>query len=237
MRLRVGTSGFSYAGWKGHFYPEKLKNAEMLAYYATRLDTVEINNTFYRMPKRELLEGWAAKVGEDFSFVLKASQRITHRRRLADCGEEMGYLAEVSSVLGERRGPMLFQLPPHFKKDVETLTGFLELIPTDVQAAFEFRNASWFDDEVYEALRAGGAALVVSDTGKIEGGPPVVPTAGFGYLRLRQESYDDAALADWAKRVAEQPWGSAHVFFKHEDEGAGPKMAERFREVFEESTC
>jgi uncharacterized protein YecE (DUF72 family) len=231
VQVRVGTSGFSYKEWKGPFYPEKLKNAEMLAYYAGRLDTVEINNTFYRMPRRELLEGWAAKVPESFSFVLKAPQRITHRKRLDDCAEELAYLVEVSSVLGERRGPMLFQLPPYFKKDVERLAGFLALVPSDVRAAFEFRNASWFDDETYDALREGGAALVVSDTGKTEEGPPVVPTAGFGYLRLRREGYDDDALRAWADTVRAQPWESVHVFFKHEEAGAGPKMAEQFGQL------
>ncbi len=226
MRARVGTSGYSYKEWKGHFYPEKIKPAEMLAYYATRLETVEINNTFYRMPRKEMLATWAGQVPENFSFVLKASRRITHQQRLKDSQESLSYLLDAASVLEGRLGPILFQMPPYFKKDVAVLRDFLELLPEGRRGAFEFRNASWFDDEVYDVLRAGGGALVVADSGKDEE-PKKVATAGFGYLRLRREDYDDDALNSWASWIREQPWEAVWVFFKHEDEGAGPRLAAR----------
>ena len=232
MRLRVGTSGYSYKEWKGSFYPEKIKPPEMLAYYAGRLDTVEINNTFYRMPRENVLQTWSDQVPEDFSFVLKASRRITHQKKLVDAGEELDYLMRTSAVLGARLGPMLFQLPPWFKKDTGCLKDFLAQLPSGRQAAFEFRNPSWFDEEVYATLSDGGAALVVSDQKTAD--PPLVATAGFGYFRLRDDGYGEEQLLGWAKRIAGQPWEQVHVFFKHEDDGAGPAMAEQFRELFRE---
>ena len=163
MQVFVGTSGYSYKEWKGTFYPEDLKAADMLRYYAERLTTVEINNTFYRMPKASLLESWAAQVGESFVFVLKGSQRITHMKRLKDAGDSVSYLFETAAVLGSRLGPVFFQLPPSLKKDAPRLRAFLALLPADRRVAFEFRHESWFDDEVYEALRARGAALCAAD--------------------------------------------------------------------------
>lgn len=229
MRVRVGTSGYSYKEWKGPFYPEKIKPSEMLAFYASRLDTVEINNTFYRMPKWEMLSNWAEQVPEDFLFVLKAPRRITHSKKLRDAGDELSYLLDAASAMGDKLGPMLFQLPPYFKKDVPVLRDFLALFPAGRRAALEFRNPSWFDDEVYEALNKAGAALVVSDQKTDD--PPFVPTADFGYLRLRNKGYEDADLERWAARIVAQPWESACVFFKHEDEGAAPKMARQFVEI------
>ncbi|MFQ5845118.1 MAG: DUF72 domain-containing protein [Planctomycetota bacterium] len=231
MNVLVGTSGYSYKEWKGSFYPAKLSPAKMLHHYAQQLPTVEINNTFYRMPTRKLLQGWAEQVPDGFSFALKASQRISHKKRLKECEEDLSYLTETASELGPRLGPMLFQLPPYFKKDTDRLKGFLDLLPEGWRAAFEFRNASWFDDEVYDALRARRAALVVSDTGK-GGEPPVVPTASYGYLRLRREEYDPPALQAWARKIAGQPWEEAHVFFKHEEAGAGPRRAAEFGGLF-----
>ena len=229
MRVRCGTSGYSYKEWKGPFYPVDLPASGMLGYYAGQLDTVEINNTFYRMPTRKLLEGWLEQVGErDFTFVLKASRRISHQKRLGDVGEELSYLLEASALLGKRRGPLLVQTPPFFKKDVERLGGFLEQLPKGLRVAFEFRNASWFDDEIYDALRARNMAWVTSDTDKLEDDAPVVATADYGYLRLRREDYDDAALERWASRVAAQSWKEAFVFFKHEDGGVAPRLAGRF---------
>jgi uncharacterized protein YecE (DUF72 family) len=232
MQVFVGTSGYSYKEWKGTFYPEDLKAADMLRYYAERLTTVEINNTFYRMPKASLLESWAAQVGESFVFVLKGSQRITHLKRLKDAGDSVAYLFETAAVLGSRLGPVFFQLPPSLKKDAPRLRAFLDLLPADRPVAFEFRHESWFDDEVYEALRARGAALCAADTDESgEEGAPVVPTAGFGYLRLRRAAYSDADLLAWADKVRGQAWDRAFVFFKHEDAGKGPAMAARFREL------
>ena len=231
MRLWPGTSGFSYKEWKGSFYPEDLPDSGMLSFYAERFPAVEINNTFYRMPTRKLLEGWAGQVPEGFRFVLKASRKITHQKKLADVGEEVGYLAETSRALGERLGPTLVQLPPFLKKDVPLLAAFLALLPDDFPVAVEFRSSSWFDDDVYAALSEGGAALVVSDTGK--GEPPVVRTAPFGYARLRREDYAEADLEAWAGRLAEPGWEDLFAFFKHEEAGTGPRLAARFRELVE----
>jgi len=229
MRIHAGTSGFSYDEWKGSFYPEDLSAKKRLEYYASQLGTVEINNTFYRTPKASVVEGWRDKVEGEFRFVIKASQRLTHHRRLKDCAEDLGHALEVYRLMGERLGAVLFQLPPSFRKDLERLRAFLGLLPDDLRAAFEFRHASWFDDETYDVLRAGKAALVVSD---VDGAPepPLVPTAGFGYLRLRREAYDDATLATWLERIRAQPWDEAFAFFKHEDGGTGPKLARKFEQ-------
>jgi uncharacterized protein YecE (DUF72 family) len=229
VRLWPGTSGFSYKEWKGSFYPEDLPDSRMLAYYAERFPAVEINNTFYRMPTRKLLEGWAEQVPPDFRFVLKAARRITHQKKLADVGDDVAYLAETSRALGERLGPTLVQLPPYLRRDVPLLTAFLALLPADFRVAVEFRSSSWLDDAVYAALEAGGAALVVSDMG--EGDPPVVRTAPFGYARLRRVDYAEADLATWAERLAEPGWEDLFAFFKHEEAGTGPRLAARFREI------
>jgi len=230
VRTLVGTSGFSYPEWKGNFYPEKLPAKDMLRYYADRFPTVEINNTFYRMPKEELLQAWATQVPDTFTFVIKAPQRITHIKRLNDCGDVLRHLYAVASTLGARLGPLLFQLPPNFKKDVARLQAFLAALPERRRVAFEFRNASWFDDETFDALRAAGVALCVADTGE-EPVAPLVPTADFGYLRLRREAFSDDELREWARRIGEQPWTDAFVFLKHEEEGKGPKMAARLIEL------
>jgi len=230
VTLFVGTSGFSYKEWKGPFYPEKLPASDMLTFYAERLNAVEINNTFYRMPSVKLLEGWSAKVPEGFAFVLKASRRITHMKRLKDAREPLEYLLETSATLGDQRGPMLFQLPPYLKKDVERLDGFCELLPVGFRGAFEFRNDTWFYDQVYDVLRSHGLALVTADMGA-DDLAPVVKTADYGYARLRREAYDAGELEEWAARLTDVGWDDLFVFFKHEDAGAGPRLAQRFREL------
>ena len=229
VQVRIGTSGYSYAEWKGNFYPEKMAAKDMLRFYAERFPTVEINNTFYRMPKEALLQGWAEQVPESFTFVIKASKRITHDKRLKECGDLLTYLFGVTSTLGSRLGPLLFQLPPNFKKDVPRLKSFFDEMPEWRRMAIEFRHASWFDDEVYETLRAQRAALCVADTGE-EPAAPLVATTDWGYLRLRREDFNDKDLRDWARRIREQPWGDAYVFLKHEEEGKGPKLAARLME-------
>ena len=168
MKHWVGTSGFSYKAWKGPFYPEDLPTDQMLEYYAERLGSVEINNTFYRMPNRRTLAGWAERTPDDFRFVLKASQKITHRKRLRGVEDELDYLIPTMGELATKLGPTLIQLPPNMKKDLGRLTGFLDLLPPGFRAAFEFRNESWFDDEVVSTLRERNQALVVADTGKDE---------------------------------------------------------------------
>ncbi len=230
MNVLVGTSGYSYPEWKGNFYPEKMAAREMLRYYSERFPTVEINNTFYRMPTESVLNGWAAQVPESFRFVIKASQRITHFQRLRDCGELLAYLFRVTATLGARLGPLLFQLPPNFKQDVPRLQDFLAAMPERRRVAVEFRHASWFDDATFAALRAQGAALCVADTGE-EPIAPLVATADWGYLRLRREDFSDADLGEWARRIHAQPWGEAFVFMKHEEEGRGPKLAARLTEI------
>ncbi len=233
MKLLVGTSGFAYKEWKGSFYPEELPAGEMLGYYSRRLPAVEINNTFYRLPRESVLARWAEETADGFTFVLKASRRITHFQRLKETDDLLRYLLETAAALGPKLGALLFQLPPNFKADVERLEAFLERLPPRYRAAFEFRHPSWHDEEVYAALRSHGqAALCIADTGS-ESDPPLTATAPWGYLRLRREEYGDAELAAWAARVREQPWEEVYVFFKHEDAGAGPRLAARFRELFE----
>jgi len=230
MRIRTGTSGWSYKEWKGHLYPEKLPAKDMLRFYAARFSTVEVNNSFYRMPTRTTLESWSADVPEDFSFVLKASQRITHIKRLKDVGESVQYLIENSAALGAKLGPYLFQLPPNLRKDLPRLEEFLAQLHAGVRAAVEFRHASWFEDDVYAALASRNAALCLAEAGE-EGDAPFVATADWGYLRLRKVEYAEGDLVTWKERVQAQSWNEAFVFFKHEDAGTGPKLAARFMEI------
>ncbi len=225
MELYCGTSGFSFKEWKGRFYPEKLPANRMLAWYAERLPTVEINNTFYRMPRRSMLEGWAEQVPDTFRFAVKAPRRITHVKQLADCGEEAGYFFETLQALGSRLGVVLLQLPPHSRVGVEKLKAFCELVPDDVATAFEFRHPSWHDDAVFTVLASYGAAWVTADTEGSDTAPELPETGSLTYLRLRGTSYTDGALKAWKARCA--PFERAFVFFKHEDEAAGPAFAER----------
>jgi uncharacterized protein YecE (DUF72 family) len=227
MKVRAGTSGYSYKEWKGTFYPKDLPASGMLAYYSKHFSTVEINNTFYRMPAAKMLLGWADQVPDEFAFVLKAPRRITHDKRLKDVDEDMAYLVKTMAALGRKRGPVLFQLPPFFRKDIACLRGFLGLLSRECPAAMEFRHQSWFDDEVFAVLREHNAALCLADADN-ELEIPFVSTAAWGYLRLRRPEYSDADLGEWAKRVTSQPWKDAFVFFKHEDEGKGPDFAKRF---------
>jgi len=228
MRIRIGTSGFSYKEWKGSFYPEDLPASEMLRFYAGKFSTVEINNTFYRMPTAAVLTGWAEQVPDGFTFALKASQRITHRSRLKDAADSVEFFFRVATTLGDRLGPVLFQLPPNLKKDLPRLTDFLALLPAGSRSAFEFRHASWFDEEVYGALRSAGAALCVAEDEDLA--TPLVATTGWGYLRLRRQDYGPESLGEWARRIREQAWSEAFVYFKHEDEARGPLFAQGIAE-------
>jgi len=231
MEIRAGTSGYSYKEWKGAFYPEKLPAAQMLAFYAERLPCVEINNTFYRMPKRSVLEAWAAQVPESFRFVVKASRRITHFKRLKEVDEELGFLLGNLEVLGPRLGAVLFQLPPNLPCDLERLDRFLALLPETGRYGFELRHPSWHEEPgVAERLAARNAAVVLADSEEAPLGA-IERTASWGYLRLRRANYAPADLAAWAKRVSATAWDDAFVFFKHEDEAAGPRMAEAFLDL------
>jgi len=230
MNLYVGTSGYSYKEWKGTFYPEEMPEKEMLRFYAQRFQTVEINNTFYRMPKPSVLEAWAAEVPDNFKFVLKASQRITHMQRLKNTDDSLAYLLKVASTLKEKLGPLLFQLPPYLKKDVARLRDFLQSLSAERCSAFEFRHQSWFHEEVFELLRQHRTVLCIAEAeNDLE--IPFVSTADWGYLRLRRPDYGDTELKAWAKRVEAQKWRDAFIFFKHEEEGKGPAMAKRFLEL------
>jgi uncharacterized protein YecE (DUF72 family) len=234
MEIFTGTSGFSYTAWRGSFYPPKLPPAQMLGHYAGRLRTVEINNTFYRMPKAEMLTQWATTVPAGFRFAPKAPQQITHRQKLAGSDETVAHFWNALGAFGEKLGPALFQLPPFMKKDVPRLAGFLDLLPSGTRAAFEFRHASWFDDDVYAALSARGAALCLAEADDLQ--TPVVATAPWGYLRLRRTAYDEAALQGWIGRLREKAatWSEAYIYFKHEDAGIGPRLAARFEELWAE---
>ena len=227
MQFFVGTSGYSYKEWKGSFYPEKLPQKEMLRYYAERFGAVEINGSFYRMPTASNLEPWADEVPADFQFAFKAPQAITHFKRLKDAAEATETFQDATSVLKIRRGPLLFGLPPNFKKDLPRLQDFLGQLDRKLRFAFEFRHASWFDEEVFACLRANRVALCTNDEDESPW-TQLVPTTDWGYLRLRREAYTEKALAGWIEKLAAPKWTAAYVFFKHEETGTGPQLATRF---------
>jgi uncharacterized protein YecE (DUF72 family) len=229
MRVVAGTSGFSYKEWHGSFYPDKLPASRMLEFYAERLPAVELNNTFYRMPAEALVQGWDDKSPAHFRFVLKAPRSMTHSRKLADCSEPLARFVSVASRLGAKLGPMLFQLPPFFKQDTERLAAFLGSLPKGARAAFEFRHPSWFDETTFAVLRRHDTALCTADVDDTEA-PPIVPTASFGYLRLRRLDYTPEQLAGWAEQVRRQPFEETYVFFKHEVKA--PALATEFNAHF-----
>ena len=226
-RLLAGASGYSFKEWKGNFYPEKIKAEDMLAYYAERLPTVEINNTFYRMPKTAVLETWAGLTPEHFRFAIKASRRITHISRIKaeSAAEPLGYLYRNLAALGGKRGPVLFQLPPNLKADVKLLEEFLPALPRAVQAAFEFRNPSWFTDEVFNLLKANNRALCIAETE--ERTTPDVVTADFAYYRYRKPSYTPEERRVMVDRIREHLGQDRNVFayFKHEETPEGALYA------------
>jgi uncharacterized protein YecE (DUF72 family) len=222
--LRAGTSGFSYAPWRGAFYPAELPPKRWLGYYAERLPAVEINHSFYRLPDADVLAGWAAQVPESFRFAIKASRRITRIRRLASAQDETGYLIETLGALGSKLGCVLFQLSPDLKLDLPRLERFLDLLGARVPAAFEFRHPSWREPAVQELLRARGAALCAADVDD-EPAPELVATAPFVYLRLRREQYAPGDLAEWAAKLRAHAARDAYAFFEHEDAGVGPRLA------------
>ena len=230
MKFWIGTSGFQYAEWKGNFYPEDLSAAKMLPFYAERFSTTEINYTFHRIPATKTIDNWKAQTPEKFRFALKAPQKITHWSKLRDCADTLEYFCKVAGGLGERLGPVLFQLPPTFKKDVDVLSSFLRELP-EMRAAFEFRNESWFDQEIFERLRSRNIALCIADTDTIA--TPKEITANYGYLRLRREDYQTIDIECWAEFVRQQRanWQDAFIYFKHEESGIGPKLATQMMEL------
>lgn len=231
MKVLVGTSGYAFKEWKGPFYPEDLSDAGMLGFYATQFPTVEINNTFYRLPKEHVMREWAAQVPDEFRFALKASQRITHHARLKDeAASPLEFLLKNLAAMDPKLGVVLFQCPPNLKKDLPRLQRFCDLLPTDRRFTFEFRHASWFEDDVVAELRARNHALTVTDQDDFAS--PMIPTADWGYLRLHRYDYDAQSLATWARRVQDEPWKEAYVFFKHDYEPfAGPPAVRGFTDA------
>ncbi|HUQ80780.1 MAG TPA: DUF72 domain-containing protein [Gemmatimonadaceae bacterium] len=228
MNVLVGTSGFAFKEWKGPFYPADLKDDGMLGFYADKHPTVEINNTFYRLPKERVLQDWASQVHDRFTFSIKASQRITHFARLKpECASALAFLLKNTATLGDRLGPVLFQLPPNMQKNIERLHAFLALLPKERRFTIEFRHDSWFDEDTFAALRDHDVALCVAESEEFR--CPNVSTASWGYLRLHRQDYTDAMLADWERTLAVHSWNEAYVFFKHDYiDGAGPLAVERF---------
>ena len=230
MKFWIGTSGFQYAEWKGNFYPEDLTAAKMLPFYAERFATTEINYTFRRIPAPKTIENWKTLTPQEFRFALKAPQKITHWSKLRNCVDTLEYFLKVVSGLGERLGPILFQLPPTFKKDADVLNSFLRELP-DMRAAFEFRHESWFDDEIFDLLRSRNIALCIADAAALS--TPTEITADYGYLRLRREDYQKSDVQRWAEFVREQKpnWQDVFVYFRHEEAGIGPKLARQMMEL------
>ena len=230
MKSWIGTSGFQYAEWKGNFYPEDLPASKMLPFYAERFPTTEINYSFHRIPAPKTIDNWKALTPENFRFALKAPQKITHWSKLRDCKDTLEYFCQVVAALGQRLGPVLFQLPPNFKKDADVLSSFLRELPS-MRAAFEFRHQSWFDDEIFEILKARNIALCIADTDTIA--TPKKITADYGYLRLRREDYKKIDIERWSKFVREQEanWLDVFIYFKHEESGIGPKLAKQMMEL------
>jgi len=230
MRYWIGTSGYNYPEWRGTFYPEKFPTSKMLAYYAGRFDTVEVNYTFYHMPTEKRLDGWRAGTPDGFTFTLKAPRRITHDARLRDCEDLTQSFVRIAKTLDGKLGVLLFQLPPNFKRNDATLSAFLASIPAGTRAAFEFRHESWHDDAVFDALRARNIALCVADSEKMS--TPVVATADYAYFRLRDEGYQPADIERWSTVIAGLPSASdAFVYFKHEEQGKGPEFANLLKGV------
>jgi len=216
VRIHTGTSGFSFDEWRGHFYPVNLSADARLAYYSARLASVEINNTFYQMPKAALLQRWRNAVPEEFRFALKAPRRITHVQKLRGVADSLASLSGVAAALGQKLGPILFQLPPFLQKDEALLADFLGALPPTWRVALEFRHVSWFQEGVFALLSEHNVALCSGDAEKGERSPPFVATADFGYLRLRAPSYDEATLLTWSQRILDRPWTDAYVYLKHE---------------------
>ena len=230
MSLYVGTSGFSYKEWKGSFYPEKIPAKDMLSYYASHFQAVELNNTFYRRPQKGMVETWKAQVPDSFRFSVKASQGITHFRRLKDAGDATRVMLESVAALEDRLGAVIFRLPENMEKDIKRLETFLKDLPQDTPAVFDFRHPTWFDDEVAALLRSHNHVLCVSDIEELPGSN-IVKTADWGYIRLRRVRYTERELKEWISRIKAQDWKHTYVFFKHEDEATGPKLAARLIEL------
>ncbi len=231
LKLWIGTSGFQYPEWKGKFYPDDLPASKMLSFYATHFASTEINYTFRRIPAEKTILAWSAGTPARFKFSFKAPQRVTHFAKLRGCADLLKVFHKAIVAADKKLGPVLFQLPPTFKKDAEVLRTFLSDVPSGMRAAFEFRHESWFDDEVFETLCAANAALCIAENEELAA--PRIATANFGYLRLRREDYKRAEIKLWARYMDEQrrQWAEAFVYFKHEERAVGPKFAQQIKAV------
>jgi len=232
MRYLIGTSGYNYPEWRGSFYPEKLPANQMLAYYAERFNTVEVNYTFYRVPTPPLLDGWAKGTPEAFTFTLKAPRRITHDAKLQRCEDLTQTFCRTALTLGAKLGVLLFQLPPFLRRNDDVLGAFLANLPEGTRAAFEFRHESWHDETVFDALRRRNLALCIADSEKMS--TPVVATADYSYFRLRDEGYQPADIERWGGVIRGQAGiRDAYVYFKHEEQGKGPEFASLLMKMLE----
>ncbi len=228
--LYLGTSGFAYDAWKhGVFYPEGLKNREMLSYYASRFPSVEINYTFRRFPTEKSLITWRDGTPESFRFTLKANQRITHWKRLADTDDDVRAFLDLAKLLGERLGTVLYQCPPTLMYDRALIEAFVGYLPPQPRAAMEFRHPSWI--EARDLLLDQGVAWCVAETDEKDPGPDDLSWEPFGFLRLRKTEYTDEELAGWVERIrpALDAGNDVYCYFKHEDDGASTRMADRLR--------
>lgn len=229
----IGTSGYSYKQWRGRFYADGLPDTELLRYYGTRFAALEMNHTFYRSTSVRQLQGWAKEVPDHFTFSLKAPRRITHDLRLRDAADLAADFCETARALRHKLGALLFQVPPFLKRDTPRLEDFLHQLPPGFRVAFEFRNATWFADDVFDALRHFGVALCVVESP--ERMVPLEVTADFGYFRLRNPDYADADLAASAARIqaAAAAWSDVFIYFKQEAEAQGPVFASKLRALLE----
>jgi uncharacterized protein YecE (DUF72 family) len=230
MKLFIGASGYSYPKWKGKFYPEKFPENKMFEYYSQNFSSVEINATYYRLPDKKVFESWEQQAPENFKYALKAPQQITHFKRLKDAETELESFINNSKILNKKRGPLLFQLPPNFKKDIDLLKKFIKNIHESF-ITFEFRHSSWNDADVFKVLSEKNFSLCIADTDEnlIE---EIISTADWGYLRLRKKEYSPKDLAAWKEKFISQNWKEVYIYFKHEDEANGPKFAKILINLF-----
>jgi uncharacterized protein YecE (DUF72 family) len=228
MKAYVGVSGFSYASWKGRFYPGDAKSEEFLTHYSRRLGTVEINSSFYAPPSAPVVKGWAARTGEEFRFSFKAPKLITHILKLGKGSSEAAEkFSKTLDLLGPRRGPVLFQLPPYAKADHGLLGDFLSSTSGIRDRVFEFRHESWLEDSTYRLLEEHKAGFCIADTEDLE--PKFKTTGGLAYFRLRKEAYDEKAMDHWAERISKTAAGSleCYVYLRHDETGDNAVLAER----------
>lgn len=236
MAVLVGTSGWQYDDWRGRFYPKDLPKSEWLRYFSEAFPTVEVNNTFYQLPKEETFVAWRQASADGFLVTVKASRYITHLRRLRDCRDPVRLLWSRCRRLGKKLGPVLFQLPPNFKADVDLLRAFLRLLPESMRPAFEFRHPSWETGETHRALDEAGCALVLADRPGAR--PPGVVTGGWSYIRFHQGTplgpgYTRAKLRRWADRITDMQARDAFVYFNNDTGGAAVRDAMTLRELLQ----